>query len=190
LAHTEDQAALMRTAFRTPETELLVCAMEDEQRTIPELVDQLERASSAVEAAVAAGSLAVVCTARIEQESDYLLPALEEDGVDLTRLLADRPRIGGRQAPVARPEGAEGRSRSVDVRGLDYYNRRHHIFTAVDGLAPGRELQLISDRLNDVTWLRYEMEARSPRRYFWSQPQELEAGMVRTTVRCPDKITG
>jgi len=75
----------------------------------------------------------------------------------------------------------------VDLCGLDYYDRRRRLFVALRTLEPGEEVVLISDRADDVSWLRYEMEARFPQRYCWSLPQESH-GTAHTTVRLPRQL--
>lgn len=70
----------------------------------------------------------------------------------------------------------------VDLRGLDYYDRRRRVFAALRDLGPGEQVSLTSDRADDVLWLRYEVEARVAERYCWSLPDEGH-GTVRTTAR-------
>jgi hypothetical protein len=43
-------------------------------------------------------------------------------------------------------------------------------------------VQVISDRADEVVWLRYEVEARVAERYGWSLPDEGD-GAVCTTAR-------
>ena len=71
--------------------------------------------------------------------------------------------------------------RHVELNGLDYYARRRRLFTALRSLAPGQEMELSSERADDVYWLRYEMEARMPQRYWWSAPLEA-SGEARVVV--------
>lgn len=82
------------------------------------------------------------------------------------------------------PTREDTEPRQIDLCGQDYYERRGRLFAALLTLEPGEEVQLVSDRADDVSWLRYEMEARIPRRYCWSLPQE-RLGTARTTVRLP-----
>lgn len=72
----------------------------------------------------------------------------------------------------------------VDLRALDYHDRRQRLLSALRALAPGEEMQVLSDRDADVYWLRYEIEVRMPQRYRWSLPRE-DVGTTRTTVRLP-----
>lgn len=84
-------------------------------------------------------------------------------------------------AATTRHGGRRGAGR-VDLCGLDYGDRRRRLFSALRDLDPGEQLHLISDRADDVLWLRYEVEARIAERYFWSLPDEgLET--ARFTVR-------
>ena len=86
-----------------------------------------------------------------------------------------------------KPTGRDSGLPWVDLCGLDYYERRRRLFVALHTLEPGEEVQLISDRADDVSWLRYEMEARIPQRYCWSLPQESH-GTALTTVRLPRQL--
>lgn len=74
----------------------------------------------------------------------------------------------------------------VDLCGLDYYARRRSLFATLGSLEPGEEVQLVSDRADDMSWLRYEWEARIPQRYCWSLPQE-NNGTAQITVRLPEQ---
>lgn len=95
LPHAEVEDELLYTAVRTDRTALLVRAMQDEHRMIAALIDEIECATTPMDAAVAAGALVVLCDVRIEQENVHLLPALEEAGLDLAGLLGDHPEIIG-----------------------------------------------------------------------------------------------
>jgi len=81
--------------------------------------------------------------------------------------------------PAAPPERSQ-----VELSGLDYYDRRRRLFTALRSLKPGQEVQLSSDHAEDVYWLRYEMEARMPQRYSWSAPLET-SDTARVVVGLP-----
>ena len=101
LPHAEVEDRLLYTAVRTDRTALLVRAMQDEHRMIAALIDEVEQASTPMDAAVAAGALVVLCDVRIEQENVHLLPALEAAGLDLAGLLGGHAEIVGKSA--ARP---------------------------------------------------------------------------------------
>jgi hypothetical protein len=98
LPHAEVEDALLYTAVRTDRTALLTRAMQDEHRMIAALVDEVEQATTPMEATVAAGALMVLCDVRIEQENVHLLPALEAAGLDMARLLGGHPEIVGENA--------------------------------------------------------------------------------------------
>lgn len=95
LPHAEVEDQLLYTAVRTDRTALLVRAMQDEHRMIVALADEIECATTPMDAAVAAGALVVLCEVRIEQENVHLLPALEDAGLDLASLLRNHPKIIG-----------------------------------------------------------------------------------------------
>lgn len=93
LPHTQLEDALLYTAVRTDKTVLLARAMQDEHRMLAALIGEVEVLPSPVDAAIAAGALAVLCEVRITQENAHLLPALESAGLDLSGLLGDRPEL-------------------------------------------------------------------------------------------------
>ena len=102
LPHAEVEETLLYAAASTEQTALLVRAMADEHRMLAALIDEVDQATTALDAAVAAGALVVLCDVRIEQENRILLPALAEAGVDLTALLTEAPEIVG-DTPGAKP---------------------------------------------------------------------------------------
>ena len=73
---------------------------------------------------------------------------------------------------------------SVDLRGLDFYDRRRRLLSALQTLEQGERVHVLCDRADDVLWLRYEVEARVAERYSWSLPDE-DRGIARTTVERP-----
>ncbi|HET7388949.1 MAG TPA: hemerythrin domain-containing protein [Nocardioidaceae bacterium] len=95
LPHAEVEDQLLYTAVRTDRTALLVRAMQDEHRMIAALIDEIEQATTPMDAAVAASALVVLCDVRIEQESVHLLPALKDAGLDLAGLLGGHPELVG-----------------------------------------------------------------------------------------------
>lgn len=95
LPHAEVEDALLYTAVRTVTTGPLARAMQDEHRMIAALIDEVEQATTPMDAAVAAGALVVLCDVRIKQEDVHLLPALEAAGIDLSELLGHHPEIVG-----------------------------------------------------------------------------------------------
>lgn len=112
-------------------------------------------------------------------------PAAASDTAAQARSMAA---AGPRRVEQMRPGGRDSEPPWVDLCGLDYYERRRRLFDALRTLEPGEEVQLISDRADDVYWLRYEMEARIPQRYCWSLLQE-GYGTTRTTVGLPRQLT-
>ena len=103
--------------------------------------------------------------------------------VPATRAVPTRPH---RDHPT-KPTGGHSGPPRVDLCGLDYYDRRRCLFAALGTLEQGEQVQLVSDRADDVSWLRYEMEARLPQRYCWSLPQECY-GTAHITVRLPRQL--
>ncbi|HET7326598.1 MAG TPA: hypothetical protein VFJ14_04850 [Nocardioidaceae bacterium] len=87
-----------------------------------------------------------------------------------------------RPASRLRPGASLAGPAPVDLRGLDYYARRQRLLEALRDLPDRGEVCLISDRAADVHWLRYEVEARTTRRYGWSLPAETSGG-AHTIVR-------
>lgn len=72
----------------------------------------------------------------------------------------------------------------ADLRGLGYPDRRDVLFEALHRLRPGESLRIVSDREDDVTWLRFEVETRRLARFGWSLPAPFEgAGARQITVR-------
>ena len=90
------------------------------------------------------------------------------------------------EQPPHKRTGEAGGPPWVDLCGLDYYARRRSLFATLSSLEPGEEVQLVSDRADDMSWLRYEWEARIPERYCWSLPQE-NNGTAQITVRLPEQ---
>jgi uncharacterized protein (DUF2249 family) len=59
----------------------------------------------------------------------------------------------------------------LDLRGLEFHDRRDLLFKALHALAPGEALRVTTDRGADLTWLRLESEMRCTRRFGWSMPE-------------------
>ncbi len=89
---------------------------------------------------------------------------------------------GGQQVPAS--AGSHSAALRVDLCGLDYYLRRQRLFAALRALLPGQVLRVLSDRGEDVYWLRYEAEGRMRQRYRWSLPSVLPDA-AETLVRLP-----
>ncbi|QGN32049.1 hemerythrin domain-containing protein [Microlunatus sp. Gsoil 973] len=182
LPHTEAEESLLYDAATRPETALLSRAMRDQHRTMTALIDEVEQGAT-MDAVVAAGALVVLCDLRIQQENEQLLPSLAATGLDLDGVLGTHPEIVGNRQRAGSVESAPGGRRTVDLRGLDYYNRRHLLYTALRRLGPGEEVRVISERPHDLSGLRYDMEERIAQRYSWITHQGENAAY--TIVRCP-----
>ncbi|MBO0812145.1 MAG: hemerythrin domain-containing protein [Microlunatus sp.] len=182
LPHVEAEKAVLYGAADIPATALLTRAMHDEHRMMAALVKEVEQ-STTIEAVIAAGALVVLCDVRIHQENEELLPSLAAAGLDLDGLFDKHPEIAGPGAAPRRERPAAGSRRTLDLRGVDFYNKRHRLYTALRALAPGEEVRVISDRPHDLTGLRYDMEERIAERYSWIT-QHGDAGPC-TIVRRP-----
>ena len=76
----------------------------------------------------------------------------------------------------------------LDLRALDFADRRRRLFTALRDLRAGEELRLTGLRTGDLYWLRYEMEARLDHRFCWSPTAEDPGPAVHTLVHlCPSE---
>jgi hypothetical protein len=95
LPHADIEKDLIYAAAESEQTAILVDVMEDEHRMLTALVGEVEQAVTVTDAVIAAGALVVLFDVRVEQENRHLLPALAASGVDLSRLLSDRPEIIG-----------------------------------------------------------------------------------------------
>lgn len=185
LPHTEAEESLLYGAARTtPATALLTRAMHDEHRMMAALIREVEQ-STTMESVIAAGALVVLCDIRIQQENEQLLPSLAAAGVDLDGLLQEKPEISGPADAAGQERPASAGLRTYDLRGLDYYNRRHVLYTALRNLGPGQEVRVISDRPHDLSGLRYDMEERIAQRYTWTTQQGETAAY--TIIRCPSR---
>jgi len=89
LPHTAEEEDLIDVAADTTSTGLLAHVMQDEHRLIGVLSRVVERATDPIDAAVAAGALAVLFDVCVLLEDDHLLPALSGTDVDLNALLGD-----------------------------------------------------------------------------------------------------
>ena len=72
----------------------------------------------------------------------------------------------------------------VDLRSPDFFVRRRRLLNALQHLAPGQELLVTTDGPDDLSWLRFEAEARTERAYRWT-PYGGTAGTSRTAVTLP-----
>lgn len=95
MPHAAAEEDLLTAAAETEATALLARAMLDEHRLLAALVGVVERATDPLDAAIAAGSLAVLFDVCALLEDQELLPALAETDVDLAGLFRDAPEITG-----------------------------------------------------------------------------------------------
>ena len=94
LPHLDAEEVLLYTTDGTGPVDLLSRAMHDEHRVLAMLIGEIERSSTPMAAAVAAGALVVLFDVRAHQENCHLLPALAASGVDVT-VLVDTPEMVG-----------------------------------------------------------------------------------------------
>lgn len=184
LPHAEAEEHLLYGAAPTPTTALLIKAMHDEHQMMAALIKEVEH-STTMESVIAAGALVVLCDLRIQQENEQLLPSLAAAGLDLDGLFDEHPEIVGPADAADHERPASVAPRTYDLRELDYYNRRHVLYTALRDLAPGQEVRVISERPHDLTGLRYDMEERIAQRYTWTTYQGETAPY--TIIRCPSR---
>jgi hypothetical protein len=81
LPHTAEEQDLIDIAADTASTGLLAHVMQDEHHLLGVLSGVVERATHPIDAAVAAGALAVLFDVCVLLEDDHLLPALGGTGV-------------------------------------------------------------------------------------------------------------
>jgi hypothetical protein len=93
--HLDAEEVLLYATAESGPTMLLARGMQDEHRVLTALVQEIERATRPMDAAIAAGALVVVFDLRVRLEGRHLLPALAATGVDLAFLLEDTPEIVG-----------------------------------------------------------------------------------------------
>jgi hypothetical protein len=89
LPHTAEEEDLIDVAADTESTGLLAHVMQDEHRLLGVLSRVVEHATHPIDAAVAAGALAVLFDVCVLLEDDHLLPALSGTDIDLNALLAE-----------------------------------------------------------------------------------------------------
>lgn len=87
LAHLETEERILYEGARTIGAHGLVAALEVDHRFLLRLIERVEKADTALEAALSARALAVLIALRIEKEDTVVLPTLSEAGVDVSALL-------------------------------------------------------------------------------------------------------
>lgn len=87
LAHLESEEQVLYEAVREAGAHGLVAALELDHRCLLNLVDQIEKADTALEAALSSRALVVLIMLRIQKEDTVILPTLREAGADVSALL-------------------------------------------------------------------------------------------------------
>lgn len=167
-----EEETLYAAAAARPEGRLLVEAMLAEHEVIVGLVDRVARATDPVDVALAAASLRVVFEVHLAKENDQVLPLLVADPeVSVAELLGGlHELVGGDDPEHAHQPGAEGHTCDcaadgpglpvLDARAIPHAIRHATIFGALDGVAPGRGLELVAP--HDPLPLLAQLEQRSP----------------------------
>lgn len=86
-AHLETEEQVLYAAARKVGAHDLVATLELDHRFMLQLVEQIDKADTALEAALLARALVVLVALRIEKEDTVVLPALTEAGVDVSAVL-------------------------------------------------------------------------------------------------------
>lgn len=89
LAHLQTEERVLYEAARTVGVHGLVATLEADHRFLLSLIDQIEKAETALEAALSARALVVLFALRVEKEEAIVLPTLLQQGVDVTAILED-----------------------------------------------------------------------------------------------------
>ena len=71
----------------------------------------------------------------------------------------------------------------LDLRGLDYFARRRRLMASLARLRTTERLRVTSSRVDDVHWLRFELEARLGARYRWFLTSHDHQPAVHTVAR-------
>lgn len=87
VAHLQTEERVLYEAARAAGLHDLVNTLEADHRFLLSLVERIDNADTAVEAALSARALVVLFALRVEKEETIVLPALTEAGVDVTALL-------------------------------------------------------------------------------------------------------
>ncbi|MEW1976177.1 MULTISPECIES: hemerythrin domain-containing protein [Microbacterium] len=87
LAHLESEERVLYEAVREAGAHSLVDALELDHRCLLNLVEQIEKADTVMEAALSSRALVVLFALRMEKEDTIILPTLREAGVDVSALL-------------------------------------------------------------------------------------------------------
>ena len=87
LAHLETEERVLYESARTIGAHSLVAALEVDHQFLLRLIERIEKADTALEAALSARALAVLIALRIEKEETVVLPTLAQAGIDVSALL-------------------------------------------------------------------------------------------------------
>lgn len=166
-----EEGALYPVAASRAEGKLLVDGMLGEHRAIVALVKEVESSPSAVRAAGAARALAAIFATHLTKENDLVVPLVAgAPDVSLADVLAGMHELLGAEAHGAAEEASAGGGCGcggcgcggdaagaadaavstltidprLDVRNIPHDQRHPAVFSALDGVAPGRALVLIA----------------------------------------------
>jgi hypothetical protein len=89
LAHLQTEERVLYQSARKVGAHVLVAALEVDHRFLLDLVERIEKAPTALEAALSAHALVVLFALRMEKEDSVVLPTLTGAGVDVSALLDD-----------------------------------------------------------------------------------------------------
>jgi uncharacterized protein (DUF2249 family) len=174
-----EEKAMYPAAQALPEGRLLVKGMLAEHVVIVSLVDELDRATDPVRAAVAARSLQTLFESHLDKENNLVVPLLAgASDVSLAEVLsgmhellgeASHPRASG--AGPDEQSGCGGHSCScgevdpagfpeLDARQVPHAIRHATIFGALDAVPPGGGLVLVAP--HDPLPLLAQIEQRAP----------------------------
>jgi uncharacterized protein (DUF2249 family)/iron-sulfur cluster repair protein YtfE (RIC family) len=163
-AAAEEEALYPRAAAEAA-GKLLVDGMVDEHRAIVQLVAELERSGTAVDAAGAGRALAALFQVHLAKENDLVLPLLlESDSVSLAEVLAGMHHLlgegsgsagcGGHGCGCGGDQGHPEAAQSVapvlsvdarlDVRDVPHAQRHARVLTAISELPADGALVLIA----------------------------------------------
>jgi uncharacterized protein (DUF2249 family)/iron-sulfur cluster repair protein YtfE (RIC family) len=170
-----EEAAMYPVARARPEARLLVDAMIGEHKTLVGLVDEIDDATDAVRAAVAARALQTLFESHLAKENELVLPLLVgAPDVSLADILGGMHELLGApdQADTAETEAScGGHSCScgevdgaglpeLDARSVPHAIRHATIFGALDAVQPGGGLVLVAP--HDPLPLLAQVEQRAP----------------------------
>ncbi|MEO7069930.1 MAG: DUF2249 domain-containing protein [Nostocoides sp.] len=164
-----EEPTLYAAASEITEGRLLVGSMLAEHRVIGELVDDIERATTAVAAAAHAVALRVLFDSHLDKENTLILPLLVSDPlVSVAALLEGLHEIvGGDERPAEQAAACTACGETdgpdhpeLDARAIPHAIRHATIFGALDAVRPGCGLVLVAP--HDPKPLLAQLERRTP----------------------------